>query len=490
MACGQCMFRRGVFCYISAMVDYSGYLSPFSWRYGSARMRKLWSELHKRELWRGLWVSLARVESKFGLVSEAQVAELEARAPLVDMERSLAIESEIHHDLMAEIRAFAELCPLAGGIIHLGATSMDIEDNADALRLRESLDVIVAGIKGLLASFADRIEALADLPVMAFTHLQPAEPTSLGYRCSVWAQDILLALDLIEEARSSVRGKGFKGAVGTSASYAELLGGENLAAFEAAMEKELGISFFPVTTQTASRIQEYRVLSALACLGAALHKMAFDFRILQSPPIGEFLEPFGKKQVGSSAMPFKRNPIEAEKIDSLARLLSSYPQTAWSNAALSLLERTLDDSANRRTILPEAFLACDELIAASRKIVDGFVVDEGAASRTLARYAPFACTERVLMAMAKVGANRQETHERLRIHAIASWEAIRRGEDNPLAERIASDGFFADRLGAENIPAFMDARAYLGDSASRARSFARILRGKVSARMEGSPCST
>ena len=462
------------------MVDFSGYLSPFSWRYGGVRMRKLWSELHKRELWRGLWVSLARAESKFGLVSEAQVAELEARAPFVDMERSLAIEAEIRHDLMAEIRAFAEICPLSGGIIHLGATSMDIEDNADALRLRESLDLIIAGIKGLLLSFAGRIEALADLPVMAFTHLQPAEPTSFGYRCSVWAQDILLALDQIRDARSSVRGKGFKGAVGTSASYAELLGGENLGAFEAAMEKELGIAFFPVTTQTASRIQEYRVLSALAALGAALHKMAFDFRILQSPPIGEFSEPFGRKQVGSSAMPFKRNPIEAEKIDSLARLLSSYPQTAWSNAALSLLERTLDDSANRRVILPEAFLACDELIASSRKIVDGFVVDEGSVGKTFARYAPFACTERVLMAMVKAGADRQETHERLRIHALASWEAIRLGEDNPLAERMACDQFFTDRLGLGAIPGLMDARAYLGDSASRARGFALTLKERAS----------
>jgi adenylosuccinate lyase len=208
--------------------------------------------------------------------------------------------------------------------------------------------------------------------------------------------------------------------------------------------------------------------------------MAFDFRILQSPPIGEFLEPFGKKQVGSSAMPFKRNPIEAEKIDSLARLLSSYPQTAWSNAALSLLERTLDDSANRRTILPEAFLACDELIAASKKIVEGFVVDEGATKATFARYAPFACTERVLMAMAKAGADRQETHERLRVHALASWEAIKRGEDNPLAVRIASDEFFTGRLGTGEIPALMDAEGYLGDSASRARTFARTLRDKAS----------
>jgi len=443
-------------------------------------MRALWSELHKRELWRRLWVSLARAESGFGLVSEAQVAELEAMAPLVNMDRSLAIEAEIRHDLMAEIRAFAEICPLAGGVIHLGATSMDIEDNADVLRMSEALHLILVGLKELLLVFADRIDAFADFPVMAFTHLQPAEPTSLGYRCSVWAQDILFACEEIQEARASLRGKGFKGAVGTSASYAELLGIENLPAFDAAMGKELGLSFFPVTTQTSSRLQEYKVLCALATLGAALHKMAFDFRILQSPPIGEFFEPFGRKQVGSSAMPFKRNPIEAEKIDSLARLLSSYPQTAWSNAALSLLERTLDDSANRRTILPEAFLASDELIISAKKIVEGFVVDEGAVRRTFARYASFACTERVLMAMAKEGADRQDTHERLRIHALASWEAIKRGEENPLASRISSDEFFTERLHSDKIPALMDAGAYLGDSASRAREFALTVRRKTS----------
>ncbi len=461
------------------MADYSGYLSPYSWRYGTDEMRRVWSEVHKRELWRSLWVSLARVEMGYGLATAAQVAELESKARDIDIERSLAIEAEIRHDLMAEIKAFAEQCPTAGGVIHLGATSMDIEDNADALRIRESVVLIRARLAGLLRSLAGIIRKYADLPVMAFTHLQPAEPTTFGYRCAVWAQDLLTAFEDLGIIQASIKGKGFKGAVGTSASYAELIGADRLPAFEAALEAELGIGFFPVTTQTCSRLQEYKALSALAELGAALHKMAFDLRVLQSPPIGEVAEPFAKKQVGSSAMPFKRNPIDAEKIDSLARLLASYPQVAWSNAALSLLERTLDDSANRRTTLPEAFLIADELIKTARKIVDGLALDEAAIGKTYARYAPFACTERVLMAMAKTGADRQETHERLRNLALAAWADIKEGRENGLARAILGDEFFRAQMGERELAGLMDIGAYLGDAPSRARAFAETIEGRT-----------
>lgn len=457
------------------MDDFSGYLSPFSWRYGSQAMRSIWSERRKRELWRGLWVSLAKVESEFGIVDEAQVGELAARAKDVDLGRSLEIEAEIKHDLMAEIKAFAEQCPGAGGIIHLGATSMDIEDNADALRVRDSLDLLLGKIDKLLCIFAEKIKAYADLPVMAFTHIQPAEPSTLGYRMAVWAQDVLLARQELKLRRSEAKGKGFKGAVGSSASYAELFGAQGLDRFQDRMSQELGIGFFPVSTQTSTRIQEFQVLSALATLGAGLHKLAFDLRILQSPPIGELSEPFGAKQVGSSAMPFKRNPIAAEKIDSLARLLASYPSVAWGDASLSLLERTLDDSANRRVIIPEAFLAADEIIETAAKILGGLVVREEAIRATFRRYAPFACTERVLMAMAKKGADRQETHERLRNHALSAWAAMRDGGDNPLSSALAEDPFFRDSLGGEALAALMVSETYVGDAPKRARAFAATL---------------
>lgn len=458
------------------MNDYSVYLSPFSWRYGSAEMRRLWSETGKRELWRSIWVSLARVESRFGLVTPAQVAELESRAGDIDIPKALEIEEEIRHDLMAEVKTYASQCPLAGGVIHLGATSMDIEDNADAVRIARSFSLIIPKLGKLLDLFADRIEAEAGTQVMAFTHVQPAEPTTLGYRFAMWAQDVLGDYQDIVRVAASVRGKGFKGAVGTAASYAELVGEENLEEFETGLSRELNLEFWPVATQTYPRRQDYVVISALAGLGASLHKFAFDLRILQSPPIGELSEPFGSKQVGSSAMPFKRNPINAEKIDSLARSLSVMPQLAWQNAAQNLLERTLDDSANRRSLLPEAFLVCDELIRTATRILEGLVVDRGAIARTMNAYAPFACTERVMMAMAKCGADRQETHERLRVHALQAWADLREGKPNNLAESIAGDQYFLDRLGVGDLSRLMDIRGYSGSAPARACAVASSIR--------------
>ncbi|GAB4531082.1 MAG: adenylosuccinate lyase [Anaerolineales bacterium] len=452
------------------------YQSPYTWRYGSDAMRRIWSEEHKRRLWRRLWVALAQAQSEFGLVTPEQVADLKAHADDVDLARARQIEAEIHHDLMAEVRAYAEQCPIGGGIIHLGATSMDIEDNAEALRLRESCDLLLADLRALLHSLAERITATADLPAMAFTHIQPAEPTTLGYRLAQYAQDLLTDYRDLQRLRDEIRGKGFKGAVGTSASYAELLGVENLPRFESRLSALLDLEFFPVATQIYPRKMEYRLLSALAGLGGSLYKFAFDLRILQSPPFGEWSEPFGAKQVGSSAMPFKRNPINAEKMDSIGRYLAQLPRIAWDNAAHSLLERTLDDSANRRTILPEAFLAASELLRVGRKLVDGLVVDERAVARNLATYGPFAATERVLMALGKRGADRQEMHERLRVHALSAWQVIRLGEANPLADLVSADPVFQRYLSPEEIRALMDARAHLGDAPQRARALAAEIR--------------
>lgn len=471
------------------MTDHDAYQSPFSWRYGSGAMRRVWGDAGKRRLWRSIWVSLARVESEFGLVSKAQVDELSAAADKIDVDRSLAIEAEIRHDLMAEVRAFAEQCPGAGGAIHLGATSMDIEDNADALRMRDALGLAIAGADRLLSALADKIEEYAELPAMAFTHIQPAEPTTLGYRFAVWAQDLLEDRERLVRERDAIRGKGFKGAVGTAASYAELVGLEHVDRFEARMSEELGIGFYPIATQTYTRKQDYAVISALAGLGASLHKFALDLRVLQSPPIGELSEPFGSKQVGSSAMPFKRNPINAEKIDSLARALSVMPQVAWQNAAQSILERTLDDSANRRSMLPEAFLICDEILSAATKIVEGLVVSREAIAATMAAYGPFAATERVLMAMGKAGADRQEAHERLRRHALDAWAALRAlgsggraAGANDLAERLASDPWFAGALGAERLAELMGgpgAEAHVGTAARRAGEMAEAIRAAL-----------
>lgn len=457
------------------------YLSPFTWRYGSPEMRAIWSETHRRRLWRRIWVALAEAQQVAGLVTEDQVADLRAHADEINLSRALEIEAEIHHDLMAEVRTFAEQCPVGGGIIHLGATSMDIEDNADALRLREALDLLLDRLRGLLLAFAEQIEAWADAPTMAFTHLQPAEPTTIGYRLAQYAQDLWSDYEELRRVRDGIRGKGFKGAVGTSASYMQLLnpsptGGEGAAEFESNIMAALGLEAFPVATQTYPRKQDYRVLTALAGLGGSLYKFAFDLRVLQSPPIGEWSEPFGARQVGSSAMPFKRNPIHAENMDSLARHLAALPRVAWDNAAHSLLERTLDDSANRRIILPEAFLIADELIARGTRLIRGLRVDRSASARLLAAYGPFAATERLLMELVKRGGDRQELHEVIREHAMSAWAALRAGQPNPLADLLAADPRITRHAAREQVLAWLDASRYVGDAPGRARAFAAMLR--------------
>ncbi len=453
-------------------MEYEAYQSPFSFRYASPEMRQLWSEAQKRRLWRQIWLSLAEVQQGYGLVTPAQVQDLRRHVTEVNITRALEIESEIHHDLMAEVRVFAEQCPLGGGIIHLGATSMDVEDNADALRLRAALELTLSRLSGLLGLFAKKMEHYAATPLIAFTHLQPAEPSTLGYRLAMYAQDLLEDYSALAQQHSLVRGKGFKGAVGTGASYGELFGPENVSAFEAAMSEKLKLPFYTVATQTYPRKQDFNIISALAGLAGSLYKFAFDLRLLQSPPIGELAEPFGSKQVGSSAMPFKRNPIRAEKINSLARYVAGLPRLAWDNAAHSLLERTLDDSANRRTMLPEAFLAVDEILLTATGILKQLRVDEVAMARNLAIYGPFAATERVLMAASKAGANRQEMHEVLREHAMMAWEAVRQGQANPLTENLAADARLLLLFSPDQIRELMEYRWHVGDAPLRTRALA------------------
>ncbi len=457
------------------MPDFDTYLSPFTWRYGSPAMRRLWSEANKRLLWRQLWVALAEVQADFGLVTSEQAADLRAHQTGIDLPRALEIETEIQHDLMAEVRVFASQCPLGGGIIHLGATSMDIEDNADALRLRAALDLVLASLSDLLRTVSRLIDQWADTPLMAFTHLQPAEPSTLGYRLALYGQDLLHDYQVLQNQASGIKGKGFKGAVGTSAAYAELLGVENLPAFEQKLSEKLNLPFYPVASQVYPRKQDYEAISALAGLGASLYKLAFDLRLLQSPPIGELSEPFGEKQVGSSAMPFKRNPIRAEKMNSLARYLASLPRLAWDNAAHTLLERTLDDSANRRILLPEAFLATDELLRTASSILTKLRVDETAIARNMSVYGPFAATERVLMALVKAGADRQEMHERIRSHAMQAWETVRRGEENPLTLSLCQDAVVTEYLSETEVRQLMAASSHVGDAAERARALAKAI---------------
>jgi adenylosuccinate lyase len=443
-------------------MNFESYLSPFSWRYGSEEMRQVWSEIHKRRIWRQLWIALAEVQAQYGLVSTEQVDDLRVQGANIDIQRSLEIEAEIHHDLMAEIKTFSEQSPLGAAIIHLGATSMDIKDNADAILIREALQMVIRKLSGILLDLCDKIEQYADYPIMAFTHLQPAEPSTLGYRFSQYTQEMLIDWEQLDTILKDFKGKGFKGAVGTSASYAELIGQDKLTEFEDELSRRLNLPFYRVTTQIYSRKQEYYLACAIAGLGASLYKFAFDLRLLQSPAFGELAEPFSTNQVGSSAMPFKRNPINAEKVDSLARLLAQYPRLAWDNAAHTLLEITLDESANRRTMLPEMFLIVDELLVTIQTIIRGLEIKKLGIQQNLDKYAPFAATERVLMEACKAGANRQEMHERLRLHAMRAWSAIETGGENPLIGLISTDENILKFISRDQINELMDIREHLG----------------------------
>jgi adenylosuccinate lyase len=454
-------------------MEYTNYLSPFTWRYGSAEMRRIWSEENKRRLWRQVWLALAQVQAGYGLVTQKQLDDLACHATDIDIPRALEIEKEIHHDLMAELAVYAGQCSQGGAILHLGATSMDIEDNADVLRIRQSTDLLISCLKELLIQLALRIEQWAEIPIMAFTHLQPAEPSTLGYRFANYAQDILEDWRQLNQIRSRLAGKGFKGAVGTGAAYAELIGLDHIDDFEQRLSDRLELPFYPVSSQVYPRKQDYILLSALAGLGASLSKFALDLRFLQSPAVGEWSEPFSEKQVGSSAMPFKRNPIQSEKINSLARYLAQMPRTAWDNAANSMLERTLDDSANRRIILPEAFLICDELISSVNKIVTQMQIDQNSISANLSVYAPFSASERVLVNLVKAGADRQEMHERLRQHAMVAWEQVRQNQVNPLVNLVCGDGTITQFIPSPILAGLFDITLFIGFAPQRAYQIAR-----------------
>jgi len=466
---------------VSETYTHETFLSPFTWRYGSEEMKQIWSLAYQRRLWRRIWVALAEAQSAAGLVTAEQVEDLRTHQDEVNIERALELEESLRHDLMAEVHTYAEQCNVGGGIIHLGATSMDVEDNADALRLRDALSLIIEKMAVLLRAFAEKIETEADHVCMAYTHIQPAEPTTLGYRLAFVAQDLLEDYQALVRVRDGIRGKGIKGAVGTSASYTELLHGTEMSPreLETRIMEAIGLPSYEVAHQTYPRRQDWDVLNVLAGFAMTAHKFAFDLRLLQSPPFGEWGEPFGKKQIGSSAMPFKRNPINAENMNSLARYLAALPRVAWDNAANSLLERTLDDSGNRRAVLPEAFLAADELLKRMQRLLDGLRLDEYSIQQNLETYGIFSATERVLMEAVRNGGNRQELHEVIRQHSMTAWAAMREGKLNPLAELIAEDERVTSLLDAVQIPELLRADGHVGDAPERARNLANRIRELV-----------
>jgi adenylosuccinate lyase len=474
--------------------DTTGYISPFTWRYGTPEMRHIFSEQHKYQLWRKVWISLAQAQHKAGLISDAELADLTTFAQDIDIEKILEIEKDTKHDVVAAIREYAEKATVGGGKIHVGLTSMDVVDNTEGMRNKEALELIAQEVKKVLSLLAEKIEKYADVVCLGYTHLQPAEPTTVGYRFAFYAQDLLMDLHLIQYIMSLPLGKGIKGAVGTQASFMALLEktpldvARNEEATQSSQERDrhaslatssfeleqevmekLGIKAVDISTQVYTRKIDYLILTLLASIASSVAKFAADLRILQSPTIGEWSEPFGKNQVGSSAMPFKKNPITSEKICSLARMVTMFPPTALENATHSYLERTLDDSANRRIVTPEAFLAVDEILTTAAKLLDGMVINTQRIACNLAQFAPFVASEGILMAAVTKGASRQDMHEVLRSIAMEAWAVVAEGKPNPMADLLKTNVEIGKYVSAEELDKQLDVSRHVGTAPERAR---------------------
>jgi adenylosuccinate lyase len=417
------------------------YENPLAERYASARMATLFAPLYRIRLWRRIWIALAQAQHALGLpVRARQIAALQQYADDINMDVAHAIEREVRHDVMAHVLAFGRQAPAAAGIIHLGATSCDITDNADVMIYRDALGLIgdrLSDVIRALAVFAQRERAHACL---GYTHLQPAQVTTIGKRACTWLQDFMLDFAQVQQVRAALRFRGLKGATGTQASYLELFGGDQrkVQALEQRVMRACGFtSVYAVCGQTYPRKVDAQIVAALAGVALSVSKMTNDIRYLQS--VGELEEPFGSKQIGSSAMAYKRNPMRSERADSLARLILSLNSSPQITAATQFLERTLDDSANRRIVMPEAFLACDAILLLVRDIAGGLTVYPHVVARRVREALPFLATEAILMLATARGRSRQAVHERIRAHAMAATQHVRAGGANDLLARIAAD---------------------------------------------------
>jgi adenylosuccinate lyase len=422
------------------------YRSPFATRWASRPMLENWSDLRKFRTWRRLWIALAEAQRQLGLdITEEQILELREHRDDVDFELVARKERELRHDVMAHVHAYGEQCPRARGIIHLGATSAFVGDNTDLILMREGLRLLRRPLAAACRALARFARDHRDLPCLAYTHFQPAQVTTVGKRACLWLQDLLAALQEIARLAEEIPFRSVKGTTGTQASFLALFDGDHgkVKELERLVAERMGFSrVVPVTGQTYPRALDYRVLSALGLIAAAAGKMANDLRLLAG--LKEIEEPFGKAQVGSSAMAYKRNPMRCERMASLSRFLLNLVPNAGFTALDQWLERTLDDSAVRRLALPEAFLAADSIAQIAANVAAGLVVNEKVIARRLRAELAFMATETVLMAAVRAGGDRQDLHERIRRHAMAAAERVKAGDgENDLIERIRSDDAFA-----------------------------------------------
>jgi adenylosuccinate lyase len=430
----------------------SKYEHPLVDRYASKEMSFIWSPAKKFSTWRKLWLALAESEKELGLnISEEQLNEMRAHLFDIDFELAEKKEAEFRHDVMAHVHTFGEVCPSARPIIHLGATSCYVGDNTDLIQLRESIRLLIAKLGKLLTVLRDFAVKYKALPTLGFTHFQPAQLVTVGKRAALWLQDLLLDFEELKRLESTLPLRGVKGTTGTQASFLELFDGdhEKVKALDRLIVSKMGFtSSIPLSGQTYTRKLDYTILSALSSLAQSAHKMCCDIRLLAS--MKEVEEPFGQSQIGSSAMAYKRNPMRSERVCSLARYLMSLPANAAHTHATQWFERTLDDSAVRRIILPEACLAADVILTTLTNIADGLHVWPAVLALHIDAELPFMATEVILMQSVKHGGDRQELHEAIRTHSMAAGRRVKEeGAQNDLLERIAADPLFAsvkDRL--------------------------------------------
>ena len=461
------------------------YESPFSARYASREMQRLFSRLHRARVWRRLWVILAQSEHELGLnVTAAQVAELEAKADEVDLDAADRYEKELRHDVMAHVRAYADDCPGAAPIIHLGATSCYVTDNGDMLILRDALRLLrgrLAQAARALAAFADRYKAL---PTLAFTHFQPAQPTTVGKRAALWLQDLLEDARALDALLKELRPLGSKGTTGTQASFLALFEGddEKVKALDLLTARKMGFDRpVALSSQTYSRKWDSRALHLLSGIAQSAAKFAGDIRLLAH--LKEIEEPFETQQVGSSAMPYKRNPMRAERMAALSRFIITNALNADQTAASQWLERTLDDSANRRLSLAEGFLAADGLMSLYLNVAKGLVVYPRMIEKHLREELPFMATENILMRAVMRGGNRQELHERLRRHAMAAGRRVKEeGLPNDLLERVAADPAF--KLSQQELDGMLNPADYTGCAQRQVSDYLAGEGGEMLARLD------
>jgi len=448
------------------------YQSPLGLRYASTAMQELWGEPYRAALWRRLWLALMETQRELGLaIPERAIEELRAHQDDTDLAAVAEYEHRFRHDVMAHIHHLGDQAPAARPFIHLGATSAYVTDNADLMVIREALRLTLGRIAALLRALGDLASRFADLPCLGYTHFQPAQLTTVGKRATLWAQDFALDAEELCHRIESVRFLGCKGTTGTQASFLELFRGEHEKVQELDRRVSARMGFdrvFPVSGQTYPRKTDSTVLDALSGIAQSASKMAADLRLLQHE--GELLEPFESDQIGSSAMAYKRNPMQAERITGLARFLISLQQNTAQTAAAQWLERTLDDSANRRIVLPEAFLAADAILIVARNIVTSLEVREPVIARNVSAQMPFMATERWLMLGVAAGGDRQELHEVIRQLSLAAAEAVGRGRPNELLNRLASHPAFA-RIPAERLAAELDPARYVGRAPQQVGEF-------------------